>query len=293
MTKHRESEPGHAGLRGLGVAGAIGAALLLTACADEQTYLPGKREDVRAVLQNPGVQDPAFDAIDGPVPENTSRAIALGGAVNNANWTHSVGTPSTRVGHPALRSTLQPVWSAKIGAGDSRKQRITADPVVAGGRVFTLDAGAQVTATSTSGQTLWTRDLTPASDREGQATGGGLAVDGETLYVSVGFGVLAALDVTTGGVRWTQDLDATGSGTPTVSGDLVYLTARDDTGWALDKATGRIQWQTGAVTSLSNVLGAPAPAVTSDLAIFAFGSDCLCGQPFGPSGRTGCQQRRP
>ncbi len=80
MTKHRESEPGHAGLRGLGVAGAIGAALLLTACADEQTYLPGKREDVRAVLQNPGVQDPAFDAIDGPVPENTSRAIALGGA---------------------------------------------------------------------------------------------------------------------------------------------------------------------------------------------------------------------
>lgn len=272
MTKHRESEPGHAGLRGLGVAGAIGAALLLTACADEQTYLPGKREDVRAVLQNPGVQDPAFDAIDGPVPENTSRAIALGGAVNNANWTHSVGTPSTRVGHPALRSTLQPVWSAKIGAGDSRKQRITADPVVAGGRVFTLDAGAQVTATSTSGQTLWTRDLTPASDREGQATGGGLAVDGETLYVSVGFGVLAALDVTTGGVRWTQDLDATGSGTPTVSGDLVYLTAGDDTGFALDKTTGRIQWQTGAVTSLSNVLGAPAPAITNDLAIFAFGS---------------------
>ena len=32
----------------------------------------------------------------------------------------------------------QLAWSANIGAGDSRKQRITADPVVANGRVFTL-----------------------------------------------------------------------------------------------------------------------------------------------------------
>ena len=272
MTKHRKTNPGTPGLRGLGVAGALGAALLLSACADKETYLPGKREDIRAVLQNPGPADAAFDVANGPVPANTSRAIALAATVNNANWTHSIGTAATRISHPALRAALQPVWGAKIGAGDSRKLRITADPVVAGGRVFTLDAGAQVTATSTSGQTLWTRDLTPPSDRQGQATGGGLAVDGNTLYVSVGYGVLAALDVTTGGLRWTQDLDATGSGTPTVSGDLVYLTAGDDTGWALRKSDGRIQWQTGAITSLSNVLGAPAPAVTSDLAIFAFGS---------------------
>ncbi len=273
MTKHRKTDSGTPGLRGLGVAGAVGAALLLSACAEEQVYLPGKREDIRSVLQNPGPADATIgETVSGPVPPNTSRAIALGATVNNASWTHSIGTTPTRIGHPALRTALQPVWSAEIGEGDSRKLRITADPVVAAGRVFTLDAGAQVTATSTSGQTLWSRDLTPAADHQGQATGGGLAVDGDTLYVSVGFGVLAALDVTTGGVRWTQDLNATGSGTPTVSGDLVYLTAGDDTGWALRKSDGRIQWQTQGTPNISNVLGAPAPAVTNDLAIFAFGS---------------------
>ncbi|WP_418361291.1 PQQ-binding-like beta-propeller repeat protein [Sulfitobacter alexandrii] len=249
--------------------GAVTALLLLTACAEEEIYLPGKREPVRSILQDPELAAP-LDGEEDTV--NTSRPIALGAATNNASWTHSIGTAQYRTTHPALRGTLQPVWSVDIGAGDSRKQRITADPVVAGGRVFTLDADAHVTATSTSGQTLWTRDLTPVNDRSGQGTGGGLAVDGDTLYVSVGYGVLAALDVTTGGERWSQKLEASGSGTPTIYGDLVYVTSGDDTGWALDKSNGRIEWQVGGSSSVNNVLGAPAPAVTDQFVIFAYGT---------------------
>ncbi len=251
------------------VGGALTALLLLTACAEEQVYLPGKREPVRSILQDPELAAPLEGEEKGP---NTSRAIALGGTTNNASWSHGIGTPQYRTTHPALRTTVQPIWSVDIGAGDSRKQRITADPVVAGGRIFTLDADARVTAVSTSGETLWTRDLTPVTDRAGQGTGGGLAVDGQTLYVSIGYGVLAALDVTTGGERWTQKLEASGSGTPTVYGDLVYVTSGDDTGWALDKGTGRIEWQVGGSSSVNNVLGAPAPAVTEKFVIFAYGT---------------------
>ncbi|MBD3662458.1 PQQ-binding-like beta-propeller repeat protein [Sulfitobacter sp. TSTF-M16] len=249
-------------------AGLMTGVLVLGACAEDQTYLPGEREDIRSVLQNPDLALP----LDGPTPQNQSRAIALGAATNNASWTHSIGTAQYRIAHPALGSVPQLAWSADIGAGDSRRQRITADPVVAAGRVFTLDADARVTATSTSGATLWTRDLTPASDRQGQSSGGGLAVEGDTLYVSVGYGVLAALDVASGGVRWEQKLEATGTGTPTVFGDLIYLTSGDDTGWAVRKSDGRVEWQTAATASINNVLGAPAPAITSQFAIFAFGS---------------------
>ncbi|NEK24331.1 PQQ-binding-like beta-propeller repeat protein [Sulfitobacter sp. JBTF-M27] len=262
------NHPAYFGTKAWGV-GLLSAALLLSACNERQVYLPGPREDIRSVLQTPELAAP----IEGEVtPENTSRPISLGVATNNANWTHAIGTPTYRVTHPALRNAPQLAWSADIGDGDSRRYRITADPVVSDGRVFTLDAGAQVVATSTSGQTLWTRDLTPASDRQGQGSGGGLAVEGDTLYVSVGYGVLAAVDVATGGVRWTQDLDASGSGTPTVFGDLVYLTAGDDTAWAVEKASGRVAWQTGGSTSVNNVLGAPAPSVTNELALFAYGA---------------------
>ncbi|MFD2738855.1 PQQ-binding-like beta-propeller repeat protein [Sulfitobacter aestuarii] len=242
--------------------------MLLGACSEPQTYLPGKREHVRSVLQDPGMTVEQ-DRSDLP---NRSRAISLPRTAANASWTHAIGSPASRVSHAALAADPQPLWSAPIGAGDSRKLRITADPVVGGGRIFTLDAGAQVTATSSSGETLWTRDLTPASDPRGQATGGGLALAGDTLYVSVGYGILAALDVASGAPRWQQKLEASGSGTPTVSGDLVYLTAGDDTGWAVRRSDGRVQWQTSSTRSVNNVLGMPAPALTDDLAIFGFGS---------------------
>jgi len=249
-------------------AGLLAGVFVLGACAEEEVFLQGKREDIRSVLSDPALAAP----VDQTNLVNESRAIALGGQSNNASWTHTTGTSKYRVSHPALRSAPQLAWTASIGEGDSRKQRITADPVVSGGRVFTLDAGAQVVATSTSGATLWTRDLTPPTEKAGESTGGGLAVEGDTLYVSIGAGVLTALDVTNGAVRWSQKLEATGTGAPTVFGDLIYLTAGDDTGWALRKSDGKVQWQTGASTSIGNVLGAPAPAVTSKYAIFAFGS---------------------
>jgi outer membrane protein assembly factor BamB len=249
--------------------GLCASVLTLSACAEKEVFLPGERQDVRSVLQDPDLAAPLAGSV---IPENTSRAISLGAARSNADWTHSTGTAKYRTSNAALRSAPVLAWSASIGEGDSRKLRITADPVVAGGRVFTLDAGAQVVATSTSGAPLWSRDLTPAADKQGQGTGGGLAVQGDTVYVSVGFGVVAALDAASGAVRWTQDLDASGSGTPTVYGDLVYVTAGDNTGWALNKSNGRIEWQTEGARSASNVLGAPAPAITDRLSLFAFGS---------------------
>lgn len=264
MTQTTKSAAGASRLWMLAGVGAV----MLAACSEPEVILPGQRENVRAVLQNP--QD-----ILETVPEfagNTSRALALPAAQANADWTQGIGTPSLRVNHPALGSNPRLVWSANIGAGDSRKLRITADPVVADGRVFTLDADSRVTATSTAGATLWTADLRPASDSAGQATGGGLVVSGDSVYVSVGYGSLTRLDAASGAVRWRQELDAAGSGTPTVSGDLVYLTAGDDTGWAVRSSDGRVAWQIGSTEAINNVLGAPAPAVSDDLAVFAFGS---------------------
>ncbi|MEQ6247630.1 PQQ-binding-like beta-propeller repeat protein [Sulfitobacter sp. HNIBRBA3233] len=247
----------------------LGALAFLAACSEPDVILPGKREDVRSVLQDTGgVEEGAAEEFTG----NRSLPISLPAQQVNANWTHTTGTPATRVAHAALDGGLQLAWTARIGEGDSRKHRITADPVVADGRVFTLDAQSTVTATSTSGAPLWQVDLRPARDSAGDASGGGLVVAGGDVYVSIGFGELLALDASNGALRWRQQLDASGSGTPTVSGDLVYVTAGDNTGWAVRRDNGRVAWQIGATGDTNNVLGAPAPALTEDLAIFAFGS---------------------
>lgn len=244
----------------------LAAATFLIACSEPDVILPGKRESIRSVLQDGETVALAAETEDAP------RAISLPSAQSNTEWTQGIGSPSFRVAHPALSASPQRVWTANIGTGDSRRHRITADPIVAGGLIYTLDAKALVTATSTSGDTVWQQDITPYRDDAGAATGGGISYKDGRLYVSLGYGALVALDAATGNELWRQNLEGTGSGQPTAFGDLVYVTSGDDTGWALRAEDGRIEWQLSASPDVNNVLGAPAPAVSDDLAIFAFGS---------------------
>lgn len=249
--------------------GLLGAVALLAACSQREVILEGERLDLRAPL------DPE-DAVVEEVAE-ISTDITLPAQVNHTEWTHRNGTAAHRIQHPALGSSIASVWSANIGSGDSRKHRITADPVVSGGRIFALDSQATVTAVSTGGETLWSRDLTPATDRSSDASGGGLVADGDTIYVTTGFGQLTALDAATGAQKWVQNLDSATTGAPTVRDGLVYVVSRDSQGWALNADTGRIAWSISGTPSPSNMVGGAGPVVNDKLAVFAFGSGELVG----------------
>ena len=225
-------------------------ALVLAACAEPEVILQGQREDIRP--------DANIQVV------NQSRPISLPSQTVNASWAQTHGLPAQRTAHPALSTAPQLQWAVSIGEGDSRRQRITARPVVADGRIYTLDSAARVSAVSPSGQLLWQSDLIPARESEGQATGGGMAYDKGVLYISSGYGVLTALEASTGKQIWRQKLEATGSGEPMVRDGLVYLVAGDDTGWAVNTSDGRIAWQVEGVPSPSNVLGAPSPVIAAD-----------------------------
>ncbi|WP_233252436.1 PQQ-binding-like beta-propeller repeat protein [Maritimibacter sp. 55A14] len=244
-----------------GIAAAV-LLLALAACGDRDVILRGEREEVRA-----GIESGAADA-----QADRAAPISLPAQVNHAAWTHRNGTPEHRIDHPALRLPLEPVWSASIGTGDTRKHRITAAPVISGGRIFTLDARALVTAHSTDGARLWSVDLTPHADKPGDASGGALTVAGNRLYVTTGFGALYALDPATGARVWEQKLDAAVTGSVTVSEGVVYTVSRDGRAWALDAGDGRIRWEQAGVTPQAVVTGGAGPAVSDGLVVFPFGS---------------------
>ncbi|WP_424986775.1 PQQ-binding-like beta-propeller repeat protein [Microbulbifer sp. S227A] len=254
--------PFRASRSGLALLGVL--LMTATACSEKEQILPGQREDIRP-LEDGAVATSATVV-------NESRPISLPSQSANASWPQSFGTPAYRTGNAALRAAPQRIWTTPIGSGNSRRQRITASPIVGGGLIYTLDSAARVSAVAPTGGVVWSIDLIPASDEEGQATGGGMAYDNGTLYVSSGFGRLAALDARTGATRWIQQLGATGSGMPLVRDGLVYLVAGDNIGWAIDASDGRIAWQLEASPSVTNVLGAPAPVLAGDFVVFGFGS---------------------
>lgn len=254
------------GLRGI-PRGALAVAMLalLSACGTGEEVLTGERLDLRAVLSEPGAV--GLDVASADLP-----ALRLPEPVAHPDWTHRNGSAQHRLSHPALARNLAALWSVDIGDGNDRKRRITADPVVAGGRVFTLDAGTRVTAVSTGGGVLWSRDLGAALRRSDVVSGGALAHGDGVLYVASALRTLSALDAATGAVIWTQGFDAPVTAAPTVAGDTVYVVAADSSAWAIDTETGRVRWQLPGTPTNAALVGGAGPAVTDRLVIFPFAS---------------------
>ncbi|MEM8804373.1 MAG: PQQ-binding-like beta-propeller repeat protein, partial [Pseudomonadota bacterium] len=234
------------------------AALLSLAACDREVILVGERLDTRGEAVSTAVV-------------NRSVPLSLPRPVSNAEWS------GAQQSHVALNQSIQRVWSASIGEGNSRKFRLSADPVVSGGRIFTLDSRARVTALSTTGATLWTADLTPLEDSNDDSSGGGIAASGNRVFVTSAFGTLTALDAISGRVLWQQNFNAASQTAPTVSGNTVYAVTGNGAGWALDAVTGRILWQVFGVPADRGVLGGGAPAVAGPLVVFPFASGQLIG----------------
>jgi outer membrane protein assembly factor BamB len=249
--------------------GALALVAALSACSEKEVILEGVRQDPRTA-QIGAEADPAALA---PAPV-VAQPISLPAARANADWTHRGGTVTHEIGNVALGASLAPLWAANIGQGAGRKHRITADPVVSGGRIFTLDSRALVTATGTNGATLWQADLTPVSDRSDDASGGGLAVGEGLIFVATGFGELVALDPASGAVAWRQKFDSAAGGAPAVSDGHVFVTTRDGSAWSVRARDGRVEWTLPGTPS-SGVTGGSSPAVDGRQVIFPFATGLL------------------
>ena len=244
----------------------LGLLAMLAACAEREVILEGDRFGTRTPL------DQAFPGIEAPeVAEDTAAPISLAEPVTLDSWPMRSLTTRNVVPHLSLSAAPVELWASDIGQGNTRRARITADPVMTDGRIFTLDSDAQLTATGTDGSTLWTADLTAGYERGGGVSGGGLAVVGGVVYATTGYGELIALQPVNGEVLWRQRLGA-GITAPTVTDNSVYVVSRDSQAWSLNPENGRIRWQLPAGPATAVLSGGASPALTDRLVIFPFGS---------------------
>lgn len=252
--------------------------MLVAGCSNKEVILEGKREALRS--PNPeSLTEGEIEALQAEAeaeaeePVNQALPIDLAAPVNHASWTHLAGGASHTVAHPALSASPQVVWSANIGAGNSRRARLTAEPVVQDGRIFTMDSRSNVTALAAdTGAILWTASLVPSNDKGDDASSGGLAIGSGILAATTGFGELSALNPETGALLWQQKLEAPVSGAPAVADGIVFVSGRDNRAWGVDVTNGRVKWQLSNTPEITGVLGSGSPALTDRLALFPFAS---------------------
>ncbi len=225
--------------------------------------LPGRRE---AVLGSAAAEMAHADA--GHLP-----AIILPPVMRNADWPQPGGTPTHVMGN--LAGGFKPAWSARIGVGGGYRAKLTAQPVVLDGRVFTMDTDAVVCAFDLkTGERLWQR-VTKAKDARSTSLAGGVVAEGGLVYVVTGRADVLALNVADGKVAWRATLPAPARSLPTLGGGRLYVGLIDGRLVAVDIHGGKQLWSYQSGEAAMIVLGQPAPAYSDGIVVAGFGSGDL------------------
>jgi outer membrane protein assembly factor BamB len=226
--------------------------------AEKETRLPGDRV---AVITDQNTMP------EGMVP----KPVSLPPPQANATWSQPGGSAANNLGHLALSDSLRKVWTANAGTGSSSRGRLSAVPLVADGKVFTLDAGGTISAFSTaSGGRLWSTSVTPKKEKKAEGFGGGLALDGGRLFVTTGFGTVVALNPASGETVWTKSMGLPIRNSPTASGGKVYFVSTDNTLYALSASDGSDLWKARGLPQTATLLSNASPAVAGGMVVAPF-----------------------
>ena len=206
-------------------------------------------------------------------PATAALPMTLPAAVANSEWGQAGGNAQKSMGHLALGAALGQAWVASIGTGTTTKARLASAPVVAGGRVFTIDTNSTVRAfDGATGATVWQTRFGVDKGNEASLYGGGVAVDGGRVYATNGLGHAVALDVTNGGIVWDVRPGGPLRGAPTVALGSVYVTSQDNQLYSLKAADGATEWSVSASLEIAGVFGNASPAVSNGTVVAGFSS---------------------
>ena len=284
--------------------GLLGAGLFLSACStmskvtDAINPFDGKNEASEITTDPERISILSLDDKLEIAGTMATSDIVLPQVYTNPDWPQTGGYANHAPQRTNAPGSLSRLWSKSVGKGSNRKGRVIASPVVAGGRIYTVDGANKVMALDAStGSKIWDykvrvsskgktrvgkrsivdriRDPLVLSDKGGkdkEAVGGGVAIADGRTYVTSGFGVIIALDAVTGAEIWRNSTFAPMQSAPTIDNGRLFAVSDDNELFALDADSGETLWTYQGIIESARMLTAPSPAVVDDVVISPFSS---------------------
>jgi outer membrane protein assembly factor BamB len=207
--------------------------------------------------------DPATQALPFSLPE----------AVANTAWSQSGGNAMKSMGQLALGAALQPAFTVQAGRGSTLAARLAATPIVANGRVYTIDTlGAVRAFDAQTGAQFWASQTPNDKGNEAVLYGGGIAYDDGRIYATNGLGYVAAIDERTGGILWQVRPGGPLRGAPTVANGALYVMSQDNQLYSLKETDGSTNWSAAASLEIAGIFGSASPAVGQGTVVAGFSS---------------------
>lgn len=233
---------------------------------DDTPRLPGERLTVMG-LQSDLAIDPALADVDfRPVP-----------MLENQSWPQRGANPANALGAVKI-SGLDAKDNARIGSGEEWDTVLVTAPVVAEGIVYAMDANGYISAHHADNldKVRWVSDV-PVTDEDEPVLGGGLAVGGGQLFVATGQGYIFSINTKDGTRIWKRNLGSPMRSAPKLRQGVLYVSTVDDQLFALDSATGGIQWQHRGLGGRVGFLSAVSPAIGENIVVVTYSSGDIYG----------------
>ena len=211
-------------------------------------------------------------------PATQALPFTLPAPVVNSAWSQSGGNATKSMGQLALGSSLQQAFVVQAGRGSSLTARLAAAPVVANGRIYTIDTlGAVRAFDARTGAMFWASQTPDDRGNEAALYGGGIAYDNGHIYATNGLGYVAALDERTGAITWQVRPGGPLRGAPTVANGTIYVVSQDNQIYSLKEQDGTTNWSQPASLEIAGVFGSASPAVGQGTVVAGFSSGELNG----------------
>lgn len=206
-----------------------------------------------------------------PLPEGQS--FELPAPWVNTAWPQAGGYPNHVLNNLSLTGDdFKNIWRADIGSGSSREIPLTAQPIVNGDTIYTLDTSSRLSAFNTAkGKRIWSIDVSK-EDEDDDVISGGVSFAHNTLYVTNGYDELLAVSPETQEILWRSRLPSPSRAAPTVIGGRVFVPTIDSRLVAIGAADGKSLWEYTGINEMAGLLGAASAGANNDIVVPVFSS---------------------
>lgn len=214
-----------------------------------------------------------FDAEISPSNELKDIAVSVPPERDNDAWYKSSGYHRLTPENMTAPEQFDNVKYVKIGKGSKDKQHLSSSPVVAEGKVFTIDSSGIVSAFDAFNVSTrkWRYKIDIPEDK-GNFYNAGISYDSGKIYIATGYNIVIALNAEDGSLIWRRTINSIGRSAPAVGSGIVLVSTIDNSLYAMDAADGAILWIHAGVVEEISVLGSASPVIYNDLAFVPYSS---------------------
>lgn len=200
--------------------------------------------------------------------KTTKKPIQLSNPEIVSLWSQSGATGQNLTPYLKVSNSIKYQWDRDIGDGLSNDSWTMAEPIIANGIIYALDADFNLSAVQLSdGKRLWETTL-PLFNPTSEKTIG-LAYSYEKLFSVSGNGTVVCTDLT-GTVIWKKELNESVRSVPKIYRNRIYLLTADNQLILLNTKNGSEVWRYRGMPVQTNLLGMGTPAMYKNMAIVPF-----------------------